>query len=289
MLDAWNAVSLGLFDALLGWLLRLPSDVPLLTVGLGTGLLLTLFRRFTTRQDVLRRAHADGRRLKELLREAKARKDPETVKRIRATQALLGVLKLKAEGKPLLAVLLPLALLATWAFYRLEFHPPRADETVEIVAYAPPTAAGEVMHLAPVPGARAEDGWVRRVELVTNTPGTMERLIAKLSAREPQAPPPEGQARWRLRFEGADKPYPLAFRFKDVSFDREILVGQSTYLPAIVQKDGEAVITEVRLREIKLFGVVPAIPALFLPAWLVAYLLIAIPATSAWKRILKVY
>ena len=46
--------------------------------------------------------------------------------------------------------------------------------------------------------------------------------------------------------------------------------------------------TEVKLRPVKLFGVVPGLPALLFPAWLVAYLLIVIPSVPLIKKVLRI-
>ena len=61
MLTWINDVILAFADPLLNWLLRLPSDVALLIVAVGTGAILTLARLMTTNQDLLRRCAQDKR------------------------------------------------------------------------------------------------------------------------------------------------------------------------------------------------------------------------------------
>ena len=161
MLDFWNDLSLAIFDGLFGWLLYLPRSLVLIVVALITATLITVVRKWTTDQDRLRRAAADTRRLNELVRLAKAEKDKDTLARLRATKGQIGVLKLKAEGWPLVAYLVPLGLLATWAYYRLEFYPPRPNETIQVTAFLPKSAEGDVAHLVPQPGLRAANGWVQ--------------------------------------------------------------------------------------------------------------------------------
>lgn len=51
-----------------------------------------------------------------------------------------------------------------------------------------------------------------------------------------------------------------------------------------------AIITLARpLTTNKLFGLVPGIPFLYMPPWLLAYFLIAIPSVSLTKRVLRIY
>src|SRR4051794_30724863 len=111
-------------DILLGWLLRLPSDAQLCIVAIGSAAIITIVRARTTDQDLLRRCRDDKTRLQVLMREAKAGQDRLAVKRIRATLGLIALKQVRQEGQPFLVSLLPIALLATWAFHRLEFHPP---------------------------------------------------------------------------------------------------------------------------------------------------------------------
>src|SRR5438552_8554430 len=105
MLDTWNNLSLAVGDFLLGWLLRLPRDLTLAVVAVFTALLLIGVRWLTTRQDLLRRAAEDTKRLKQLLRQARRERDEAALQRYRTTRAQIGWLKLKAEGWPLLASL----------------------------------------------------------------------------------------------------------------------------------------------------------------------------------------
>src|SRR3954471_22302011 len=124
-------------DAPLGWLLHLPSDAQLFIVAIGSAFILAGVRAVTSNQDLLRRCRADEARQKALLREAKARKDADAVKRHRATLGMIALKKFRQEGGPMLGSLLPIVLLATWAFHRLEFHPPAAGEAVEFTATFP--------------------------------------------------------------------------------------------------------------------------------------------------------
>ena len=168
MLDLWNNVSLAVGDFFLGWLLLLPRDLTLAIVVIFTALILIAVRQLTAPQDRLRRAGADGRRLKHLIKEAKRQGDKDAVQRYAGTRSLIGMVKLKAEGWPLVASVVPVALLATWALFRLEFLPVRQGQRVELVLYTPVTVAGEVAHVVPEDGLKVEGGWVRRIQAVTD-------------------------------------------------------------------------------------------------------------------------
>jgi len=291
MFDWWNELSLNLFDSLLGWLLDVPREITLIGVALLTAALLTGIRWWTTDQDRLGRAAADLKRLKQLRREARRGGDRAAVARLSATQARISLLKLRAEIKPLLVVLLPLALLATWAFYRLEFHPPRPDETVELAAYLPLSAvqddasSGELAHIVPQAGLRSENGWVQTPQKVAAPPGAWDRFVAWLTRQEVKLPPPDAVAVWRLHGE-ADS-YTLVLRYRDKTLERQLLVGQRNYAAAWDVRAGESIITELRQREVRLFGL-PGL-ATWLPAWLVGYLVLTIPLAVLLKRVFMIY
>jgi hypothetical protein len=277
MLDLWNRVSLGVFDALLGWALRLPADVTLILVAVLSAAVLTAVRLFTTDQDLLRRAAADKKRLRQLIREAKVRRDRDAVKRHRSVAGMVAVTQFRAEGLPLLVSLLPIAMLATWGFHRLAYHPPRSGEAVEVVAYTPVSAVGAVgvMHVVPQDGVAA-DRWVQPI------------VEAEYHGQK------TGRAAWRITApggSGAAQPLRLTLRYKDHSVDREVRVGQTTYAEPFVQH-GDDFQTELKMRPVKLFGVLPGVkwpggPEV-LPPWMVGYLLIVVPFVFVLKRVTRI-
>ncbi|MBL8799577.1 MAG: hypothetical protein JNM56_37185 [Planctomycetia bacterium] len=264
MLTHLNDVCLRLGDLLFGWLLYLPTDAVIIVVALGTSAILTFVRLLTTNQDLLTRCRQDKQRLRELMRAAKQAKDPEAIQRYRATSSSVAMKVLRAEGKPLVASLMPISLLAVWCLARLEFHPPRQGELVEVRAYFPASAIGQVAHIAPQPGLDASEGWIQKIE--------------EDPVRGPDGGT-NGLAIWKLRAADRAEPYALAIRQGGTTRQRVLLVGTRHYpTPVEVYDDGGRVLgTEVVMRPVQLFGIVPGIPALFFPPWLVAYLLIAIP------------
>jgi len=268
MIDLWNALCLSVFDAILGWLVEMSTDAALIAVAVLTGGAMTLVRRFTTNQDLLGRADADRKRLRALIRDAKTRRDKEALKRHRTTRSQIALKTFRAEGLPLLVSILPIAMLATWAWQRLAFHAPKADEPVRVSIYTPVSAAGGVAHIVPQDGV-STDGWVRPVVAVTDEG------------------PPHGLATWTLRARTDDAPYVLTFRLGAESFDRVFAVGQIAYSDPVVYHDDRTV-TSLEMRPVKLFGVVGGLPDTYFPPWLAGYLLIVIPAVVLTKRVFKV-
>jgi len=272
MLNLLNNVTLKIVDFLLGWILYLPMDVVLIVVSIGTSLILTLARLKTTDQNLLKRCDDDKIRLKALMKEAKKNKDKDAVMRYRGVLSMIAMKSMKQELMPLLVALIPLALLGTWIFQRIEFHPPKAGETVEVNAYFPISAAGQLVHLVPVEGVNAETGLIKEIVPVTNEG------------------PAHGMAAWKVTAKASPIPYKLDIRYKAKTYNSSLLVGQTYYEPALnFYNSDEITCMEVKMKEFKLFNIVPGIPAAMLPAWLVAYLIIVIPFVSILKSLLKIY
>ncbi len=287
MADFWNDLSLAIFDGLFGWLLLLPRTFALIAVALVTATLITVVRKWTTNQARLRRAAADIRRLNELIRQRKQENEADAVARHRATKAQIGLLKFKAEGLPLVTYLLPLALLATWAFYRLEFYPPRAGEEIQVTAYLPASARDDIVHLVPQPGLHAINGWVQSVRQVPTRPSAWDRFWARVTFQEVRQPEPDNVAIWRLQGDASPEPYPLLLRWRDHTYEREMRVGQSLYSPASETWDDGKVALAVAQREVRLFGIPGLGP--WLPGWIVGYFLLTIPLFFLLKRLLGIY
>lgn len=270
MLELWETCCNGLFDVLLGWLLGLSWTATLVVVAVLTGMLLALVRKVGTDQSLLGRAAADRKRLKQLIRDAKKRRDKPAVERFQTTRSMIAMRTLPQEALPLLLVIVPVAMLATWCFNRLGYRPPRGGEGVEVVFYAPVSAVGEVMHLVPESGLTA-DRWVQPIEL-----GEIQRQ-------------PTGLAWWTVRAQPRRTPYRLTFRFRGRTFDRgELLVGQVAYAPPLAVDEREQIGVKAKLREARLFGVVPGLGEMF-PPWVVAYLVLVIPLAVVTKRLLRIH
>jgi uncharacterized membrane protein (DUF106 family) len=267
MLESLNQATLHLMDRLLGWLLDWPTDVAIVAVAVATSLVLVVVRRFATDQDLLGRVANDKRWLKQLAADARRRGDDEAARRHRANRSLVTLRSMprlmRGEALTLVVSLVPIVLVATWCFYRLEYHPSRVGDVIEVAVSTPLSAVGQVAHAVPQEGLSADSGWVRPV---------MEDSVAA-----------GGIATWTLRAAGPPAEYRLIFRVGDRSVEHPLIVGQRTYAAPRIDH-GDALATEVRLREVKLFDRLSGLPHLYLPAWMVAYLVIAIASTWVLKR-----
>jgi hypothetical protein len=258
MLDLWTQASTIGVDAIFGRLLGWSWTATVAALAITTGLLLAGIRRWTTDQALLHRAAADKRRLNALIREAKKEGRKDDVRRYKQTKALVAMRTFSQEGKPLLCIVLPVAVLATWCYERLDFHPPRDGEPVTVEFRAPVSAVGETVHLLPREGLSADEGWIREIRA------------------DPQAKPPAGVATWTVRGQARKVPYDLRF----------VLGGKPVPLPASRDFEDGKFTAMVKMRPAKFLGVIPSLGVF--PSWLLGYLTIVIVAAPGFKRLLRV-
>ncbi len=255
MSDLWRDACCRLGDAVLGWLLWLPRDAALVLLAVLSALLAVGLRRLVTDQTLLRRARQDQRRLKQLIRESRLRRDEPARVRYRRTAGAVALLRARQEARTLLVSLLPLAMLLTWAAQRFPYLPPAPQEPVQFVARLPSSAVGSVLHLVPCSGLSSEGGWIREV-----TPSQ-------------RGGSPRGTATWVLQA-AASGEYLLTLRFRDRSFEHRVLIGQNRYAPTGRTHGGD-VETELRLREYRPFGIAAGS---WLPPWLLGYAVLVLIA-----------
>src|ERR1041385_3197307 len=86
-----------LLDYPFGWLLDLPRDLAIILLALGTSLLMTFVRKWSTNQDMLWRCSTDLARLAELRREAKKSEDKPALQCIQTTSGTIKWTQMKAE------------------------------------------------------------------------------------------------------------------------------------------------------------------------------------------------
>jgi len=290
-------------DWVFGWILYLPRDVSLFSVAILSSVLLTLVRRWTTDQEWLRRVVIDTARQKQLRREASRRGDKDAARRHQDLITRIKMKSLRREVRPLLWALIPVTLLATWSFERLAFLPPRLDQPVEIRACVPHAAIGQLAHLAPEPGLGVtEDGWIQQVvedrrALSSNAWDTAGRwigsgwrgLLRRPDFSSSAAAVPDGAAIWHVVVRDT-RPQRLKIRYAGRTYEAPFRAGTRRYDEPITVFPGAPLQTiEVALIPRRLFDLVGGMDRLFLPPWLVAYFLIAIPAVSILKRVLRIY
>ena len=275
MLDA----IVGIGDWLFGWMLAMPVTVVVILLGVISSTLIVLARRWTTDQEHLARCDHDKKRLGELARQARARRDKAAAKRHKTTQALVSLKMLKAEGLPLLVGLLPIALMGTWGYYRLAFIPPRDGEVIPVELSLPTPAIGQVVTLIPAEGVEA-DSWIQRVR-----PGEGE--------------PAHGIARWQVKAKASEQPYVLTFRYRDRSYDHPLQVGRTQYAEPVRQHDPNPQIllpqSVAHLRQPRILGLIPwfdaqtTVVGSIFPAWLITYIVVVIPFVLLLKKVLRIY
>jgi hypothetical protein len=266
----------------LGWLLELPRDVAIIGVAVLTSLVLTLVRRWTTDQDLLHRCRQDVARLKTLMRTARRADDKLAVQRMRKTVATVKMMQLQAEGYVLLASLLPVALLATWAVQRLEFLPPQAGKPLTVRAYYSLATIDRLTYLVPQPAIQLESTPIQVVQL---DPADGEN----------------GTASWVLvpQPDGGASVLELIIRCDDQSARHVLRVGDRIYAPPVqTHAGGRILVTQTELTHARFLGLIPAlacpgmralgIPAFTLAPWLVAYLLLTIPLVPILRWLLRV-
>lgn len=276
MLEALNDFILTITDPILGWMLMLPLDVVLIVVALLTALVLTAVRLITTDQAYLGRCKQDKKRLKELGKEAKRAGDKEARARYRTTMGQLGMRQLAAEGKPLLVSLVPIALLASWAFARIAFLPPMPGDPVTVNAYFPAPRIGERVHMLPVDGLTADNGLIQRVRPVEEGDFAYGFYGAMAS--------------WDVRGEASDEPYNMVIRVAGEGYDMPFIVDGRYYAtPVKLITDAPVQAMTVDLTEYKPFGVVPGAPSLMIQPWIVGYLVVVIPLAFVLKPALRIH
>ncbi len=301
MLEALNLWIVNAADWIFGWILYLPRDAKIFCVAILTSVSLTLVRKWTTDQDWLKRAATDEIGQNQLKRVAKKRGDKEAAKRHTDVVTMIKMKAMKFEGKPLLWSLLPVGLLATWAFARLAFIPPVANHPVEVRACVPRSAIGQKVHLAPEQGVEVVGKWIqpvvedRRV-VTTNTwdmaglwigdhfRGLCQGTIAAVTA---PAPTLDGAAVWQVIVHDT-QPHVLKFRYAGRTYEAPILAGTRCYAePVTIFQDSPLQSIEVALKPVRLFDFIGDVWVM--QAWIVAYLLIASLLVPALKHILRVY
>ena len=299
MMEALNEGMVRVADYLFGWILFLPRDAALFAVAALSSAALTLLRRWTTNQEWLHRAQADEIRQKQLHLEARKLGDREAVQRHADVMIRIKLKTLRYEIRPLLWAMVPITLLVTWAYARLAYVPPRLRQVVEIRATLPHAAIGQLVHLAPEQGLAIAGDWVQSVgEDHAEPPATTwDQAGAWIgnSVRElfhvtqmPSRPADDGVAVWSLIALDA-QPHRLKIRYAGNTYEVPFFAGTRRYAdPVTLFPDTPIRSVEVVLSPTRLFDFVGSVDWLFLPPWLVAYLLIAIPVMMAMRRLLRI-
>ena len=299
MMETLNHGMVNVADWIFGLILFLPRDIALFSVAILSSAFLTLVRRWTTDQEWLRRAVTDEERQNQLQREARRQGDLAAAKRHKDVITRIKMKTLRFEWAPLLWALLPVTLLATWAFARLAYEPPRLHQLVEVRACMPRSAIGQMAHLAPEPGIAVAGDWIQPVVEDRRSPPTStwdtaglwlgDRLRGLFHVNRAAAPGlPDGAAVWQVILHDK-QPHVLRIRYAGRTYEAAIRAGTPRYEePSTFFQATPVRSIEVVLNPTRLFNFVGGIDWLFLPPWLVAYLLIAIPLMPILRRVFHV-
>ena len=257
-----------LLDYPLGWMLSLPRDLTIVLVALGTSLLLTLVRKWTTDQNMMRRCRDDLVRLAQLKREAKQAGDKPALKRMQATEGVIKWTQMKAELLGLAVSIAPIALLATWAYERLEYLPPKTNQNIVIRAEFPLSSVDHLTHIVLPAGIE--------------TTGAPIQVVRKVSDDA------KGVAEWNVRMTNAGESE-LLIRHRGETVRHPLSAGQRNYAaPVVEHNDGSILATKTVLEQPKFLGLVPGIDRIGFAPWLVAYLVLAVVMAPCLRRVLKV-
>lgn len=278
ILDGFMAASAAVFDLILGWTFLAGPSAAVAGVAALSLAMLVFVRPLTVNQDLMRRTAEDKRRLARLIREAKSRRDRIGVARHRAVVARVNMKRFRYEMATLGVIIVPLAMLATWGFMRLEWLPPEGGEAVTLRAYVPPSNVGRLMHAAPEAPSRAETGGVEAESWVALVrPGDYAGQRC-------------GVAEWRIRC-GADLsagPRVLAVRLRGETYRHGLEVGGWRCAPA-EEFHPPDVVTAIEMERFRPFGVVPGIPWIGFSPWVVAYVAVVVPLYFALKAAFRIW
>lgn len=267
--------TMSVMDFLLGWMFFLPTWLQVVIVAISTSAILTFTRPLTTNQDLLLRCKKDKKRLGELIRQAKKTKDKEAILRYRKSIAGIGMKTMKAEFKPLLLAIIPLAALGTWCFERLGYVPPQVGNVQEVRMYVSPSVIGRTAHLVPQKGIDvAGNAWIQKV--------------VEDPSKEPSGEG-FGVAVWKIKAVRSDTPYNLDLRCGDETVTKQLIVDGKRYAPAVMAGcDVPIKRIELVMEPYKPFGIIPGVPYVLPQPWIVAYLLLTIPFVFTLRWLCKI-
>jgi uncharacterized membrane protein (DUF106 family) len=310
MLEAINSFFVTIGGYLFDWLLPLGQDAALVLVAVITSAILTFVRPFTTPQALLARCKRDKKVLARRMKAARARRAiakaagdkqaaqaaKEELGRLRIVVGRVGMKQATAEGKPLLVAIVPLILVFVWAADRLAFVPPADGEQVVLRAYFPKSAVregGPPAHLVLPQGGE-----------LTVADG---RAVQDVHLSEDKL---NGEIDWLLKARARPEPYHVRIYYKGRVYEKSLRVGDRINAPVLEFYDHDLECVELRLPPKKLFGVLgipeakhlplwllATVPVVYgvlfclswFPAWMLGYLLIAIPFVFVLKGVFRIH
>ena len=272
-MQTWTDICTMILDPVLGGLRHWRPDVCMGLIALAVAVLGVAIRRFVAPQDLLRRAAADRKRLRALVRLARAQGNAADVWRYRHTRHMIRARTRRGRWLGTFVWLGLVALGAGWCAARLTYHASSPGEPIEVRLIGPASAVGDVAHIVPM-DALASDGWIRKLRPTREVDAHDDSLT-------------EAAASWHLSGSMADHPYEVLFRHEEGTFRHALWIGtQGAIQPIVAQHPGWR--TEVMVEPVRFLGPVGPVRLLGVPAWLIGYVLLALVAGGLLRRLLRI-
>lgn len=257
-----------LLDYPFGWLLVLPRDLAIVLVAVGSSLLMTFVRKWTTDQNMMRRCKEDLNRIAGLKRDAKKSKDKPAMQRMQATEGMIKWKQMKAEFLGLAVSIVPIGLLATWAYERLEFLPPQVHQDLIVKAYYPLSSVDRLTHIIVTQNMDVVGSPIQTVTMDTDKTN--------------------GVAEWKLHLTSPGESE-LVIRHRGESVQHPMSIGKHSYAPSIVYHEvGSINVTQAVFEQPDFLGIVPGIPQIGFAPWLVAYIILAVLLVPGLRRVFRI-
>jgi hypothetical protein len=279
---------------LLAWTFYLPAAAAVAAVGVLSGLAVNLIQKYLSDQELLDRARADLRRLKELRREARASGDGEKRLRLSRLSRRIGGRYFWGALKPAFLTIPVIGIVALWTGARLGFRALRLGDEVAVVAHFDDGAAG-FAHIVPNEGIAAAGPAIARVEYPRRKGSAEEGDDASTAPRglpvRADARTQTGrQASFRIRAANEGM-FPLVVRHGGRSYEVELPVRASGGRPPdrVTFFDGRAP-SEGALLAVELL-LEPAVPGVWWTlylGWAGVYVLAAVASGVGFRYALRV-
>ena len=241
-------------DWLLGWALHLPRDLTLIVIAALTAGVLLGFRALLIDRNLLSRLEDDEQRLRELCHTAREQSNTVRLQQHQTVRRHLAARRLRLEALPVLAGLVPALLIITWGRQRLDHFAIQPNEPFEFTATLPASQIGKLVHLVPQDGLTTADGWIKKIEPL------------------PTEASPEGIAIWTLT--ATSRLSLLTLRTERQTIEHPVFVGRPAPPDAHLNHDGD-IATRLQLPQYRPLGVVPGIPLLGIPPWLLGLIILS--------------
>lgn len=261
---------------LLGWTDSLPADAAFLIVCLLSVASMLVTKSLFSDASIARGVHADLRRLRQLLRQARRQGDRPAVRRHRRNRVRVLLVRIQNEFKAIGVSLLLVSVLVVWSQRHLQHRSIAPGQPFRVVLQLPASFDAQLVHLVPQEGVKAEDGYVRQLRA---SPDARRESLPIRTAK----PLPEAIAEWQLAAEAGD--HELLFRTPQSSCRHRVVVGTRPTADSI-RTEQPGVVIETKFLPYQPWKVVPGVPVLDCPPWLSGYLLIVIPLYLLGSRVL---